>query len=53
MVGRLTFSTLFMHAALDISGKVKPIFECDTLHRYKNPPCEIGKYHGNYISVSN
>ena len=36
----------------DISGRVKPIFDCDTLDRFDNPPCEIIKYHATYIDVS-
>ena len=35
-----------------ILGTIMPIFECKTLHRFDNPPCNINNFNGNHIDVS-
>ena len=34
------------------AGIGKPIFDCDTLNRYKKPPCGVFQTHGAHIWVS-
>ena len=33
-------------------GIGKPIFDCDTLNRYKKPPCGVFQTHGGHVWVS-
>ena len=34
------------------AGIGKPIFDCDTLSRYKKPPCGVFQTHGAHVWVS-
>ena len=34
------------------AGIGKPIFDCDTLNRYKKPPCGVFQTHGAHVWVS-